>query len=191
MSLLDIAKLTTGNQPQTSSGSSLLRRARLSSGEKLPPLISTTSLPEPQKKVGLLERAKNFLISTREKFKIAKPKIIKLPSGFNLTFTQPKTDFDLSPAKQSTSAQLTPQVKQGVYKEEERLETKRTSTEKLDWRDKVYDISKDPAQLAPFISDVKEIPELVDLLQASNRLRSGKANEADAKLIYEYLEQQN
>lgn len=191
MSLLDIAKLTTGNQPQTSSGSSLLRRARLSSGEKLPPLISTTSLPEPQKKVGLLERAKNFLISTREKFKIAKPKIIKLPSGFNLTFTQPKTDFDLSPAKQSTSAQLTPQVKQGVYKEEERLETKRTSAEKLDWRDKVYDISKDPAQLAPFISDVKEIPELVDLLKATNRLRSGKANEEDAKLIKQYLEQQN
>lgn len=95
------------------------------------------------------------------------------------------------------SATLTPTAKEEAQKriqpainEIQRLEAKSKTTEKLDWRDKIYDLAKDPDQIAPFVKDAKEIPEMVKLVQSADRLRNGKATIEDAQMLQQWLDQE-
>jgi len=157
MSLLDAVNLATGNQPQTTTsttsggGSSLLNAVRFSRGEQVQ-TQQQVQLPEPQKKPSFFEKAAKLLTTVKEKFKIAKPKKIELPSGFNLTFTQPKTDFDLSPAQEGTSAQLTPQAKQESRETLDKI--KDTLVSSRNW------LNKEIGNIKPFGSYASVVPDI-------------------------------
>ena len=61
----------------------------------------------------------------------------------------------------------------------------------LDFWDKLAEIKKNPAQLAPYLSSGIEIKQMADLLIAAKHLEDNKATEADLKLLRDYVQKGN